>query len=303
MADYLLCGWRLRSDVDLPELLPWTGDDRTPDVRLRLDVVPDRLDGAVDAGPLLQIGTGDVCRFGLRRVGAYLLRQGREIVVQPAAGGDAASLRAFLFGTVFGILAHQRGLLPLHASCIRVGDAAVAFAGRSGTGKSTLAATFLRRGHAVLADDVTVVDPAHPQGPHVLPAFPRLKLWQDAVTALAWDTGQLQPVRPELRKYLLPVGTAAFCAEPLPLSAVIRLETVNDPRHAGLEQLRGLAAVSCLQAEVYRLGLLSRMGDQALLQGRALRLAAALRGLYRLARGHDHADRETLATDILARLS
>ena len=49
--------------------------------------------------------------------------------------------------------------LALHATVIAIGDVAIAVAGASGRGKTTLAMAFHRAGHAVLADDLAVIDP------------------------------------------------------------------------------------------------------------------------------------------------
>ena len=39
--DRQLCGWRVRTDVPLPELLPWTGDaGHPPDIQIRLGPLP-----------------------------------------------------------------------------------------------------------------------------------------------------------------------------------------------------------------------------------------------------------------------
>lgn len=300
MSDRLLCGWRVRSDLPLPEMPPWTGDHREPDIHIRLADVPEAVPDAVHATPLLQIGADGTCRFALRGVGAYLVRAGCEVLVQPAGDPAAPEVRTFLFGTVFGLLVHQRGLLPLHASCVRIGDVAVAFAGPSGVGKSTLAAAFLQRGYDILADDVTVVDVGRPGGPVVLPAFPRLKLWQDAMTAFGIDTAGLETVRPALRKFALPVAER-FHAAPLPMAAVYHLETVRDPRHAERRRLRGLEAVTTLHGNVYRMHKLARIGDPSATLATAVRLAAALPGNWRLARYHDHAGMNAVVADILAR--
>ena len=300
MSDYRLCGWRVRSDLALPDLLPWHGDDRAPDIHIRLTEVPAALTDPVHAGPLLQIARDGTCRFALPRVGAYLVRQGREILVQPADDPEATAVRTFLFGTVFGLLCHQRGTLPLHASCVRIGGVAVAFAGRSGVGKSTLAAAFLRRGYDILADDVTVVDIDQPGGPVVLPAFPRLKLWQDAMTAFDFESTGLEAARPDPPKFVLPVESH-FQAEPLPLATVYHLATVLDPRHAALERLRGLAAVTPLHQAVYRMSMLARIGETSATLAAAVRLAAGLRANWRLVRCHDHAAMDAVVTDILAR--
>src|SRR6185437_8241442 len=81
-------------------------------------------------------------------------------------------------GPVQAILWHQRGLLPLHASAISVNGKAVALAGPSGVGKSTLAAALVGN-HAVLADDICIIDPS--DRPTMLPSTPRLRLWREAL--------------------------------------------------------------------------------------------------------------------------
>lgn len=300
MSDYLLCGWRVRSELPLPELLPWTGDERAPEIHIREGAIPETLPDLVHSTPLLQIAADGTCRFALRRVGAYLVRRGCEVLVQPVVDKNAPELRTFLFGTVFGLLCYQRGLLPLHASCVRIGEEAVAFAGASGVGKSTLAAAFLKRGHDILADDITVVDVDRPGGPVVLPAFPRLKLWQDAMAVFDIDQSGVVPVRSELKKYAVPVE-ARFQATPLPLVAVYHLNTVRDPRHAEIRRLRGMEAVTSLHGDIYRMAKLAHMGERSATLATAIRLAAVLRGNWRLSRCHDHAAMDEIIADILTR--
>src|SRR2546421_132869 len=77
------------------------------------------------------------CRY-LGGVGAFLVRGGREIVVDPAPGVEARVLRLSILGPAFGLLLHQRGRFVLHASAVASGGGVLAFAGGSGWGKSTL---------------------------------------------------------------------------------------------------------------------------------------------------------------------
>lgn len=293
-----LCGLKVDSDLPLPDLLPWTGDGRAPDVEVRLGAVPDRLEDPVHAGPVLQVGRDGTCRYDIAGVAAYLVEAGRRVTVQPRMAADAPDVRLFLLGSVFGGLCHQRGLLPLHAGCVEVGGQAVAFAGESGVGKSTLTAAFLRRGFPVLADDVTVVDVGAPGGPRVLPAFPRIKLWRDAMDGLGLSADGLEPIRAQLEKFHLPVE-AGFRAEPLPLAAVYHLKTVGDARHAGLEPLRGGAAVNALVEAVYRRMAALHMGRRAALMAALMRVAA-LPGL-RLSRVHDLGALDAAVSMIAAR--
>lgn len=248
---YALCGLKVVSDLSLPELLPWAGDEREADVEIRLGDVPRQLDAPVHEGPLLQVGGDGSCRYVIPGVAEFYLQGGRRITLRPLMAPDAADIRLFLLGSVFGFLCHQRGLLPLHAGCVEIDGKAVAFAGPSGVGKSTLTAAFLRQGFRVLADDITVVDVAAPGGPTVLPSFPRIKLWHDVMGGLGLSPDGLERIRPQLQKFQLPL-VEGFRKEPLPLATVYNLKTVSDPRHVGLAPLRGSAAVTALLEGVYR---------------------------------------------------
>ena len=138
----------------------------------------------------------------------YLVRGGREIVVDPSPGGSERNLRLFLLGSALGILCHQRGLLPLHANAIVVEGGAVAFAGHSGAGKSTLAAHFQRSGYEVLCDDVCMISFDEAGRPFAWPGLPRLKLWGDAAAAFGHDSSSLDQAIEGLDKYHVPMAGA-----------------------------------------------------------------------------------------------
>lgn len=279
--DRMLCGWRVASALPLPDVVPWTGDDRAPDLVIDLGPVPERLPDLTVDRPLLQIAGDGTCRFAMPGVAAYLIDPGgARVMVDPAPGASLSEVRLFLLGTVFAVLCYRRGLLPLHASCVRIGDAAVAFAGPSGIGKSTLAGAFAQRGHTVLADDVTVVEPFAPDGPRVLPTFPRLKLWRDAIDRMNLPVDGLERTRPVLEKYNLPVPEA-FCAEPSPLACVVHLEF--GPVLGALDRLRGAKAVDRIRYDLYRRNLMTRLGLGKALMPAMLRTAGAAKGTWAIA--------------------
>ena len=62
-----------------------------------------------------------------------------------------------LSATAIPLMLGERGGLPMHASAVRVGDAALLICALSGRGKSTLAALMAWRGHAQIAEDGVVV--------------------------------------------------------------------------------------------------------------------------------------------------
>jgi hypothetical protein len=219
--------------------------------------------------PFLQVADNGDCRLEIAAAGRYLVRQGREVIVQPALGATSAEVHVFLLGTVFGLLCHQRGLFPLHASCVRIGGGAVAFCGSSGTGKSTLAASLVQRGHSLVADDVTAIDIGASSGPMVLPSMPRMRLWRDSLEALAVPHETLQRDRIELEKYALPVrGIGQFLAEPLPLRAIFLLRSENAPGLNGAARMPAMESVALLTGQIYRRRHAEAMGRKAeLFQG------------------------------------
>lgn len=270
--NYGLCGMCVTSQLELPELAPWLGPDRAPDLEIRIGSVPLRLAGATYEGPLLQISSDGSCRLAIPGVASYLARGGRDITVQPEMDENAPDIRLFLLGTVFAFACHQRGLVPLNAGCVEIDGAAIAFSGAPGVGKSTLAAAFLRRGLRLLADDLTVIDVSAEAGPTVLPSFPRVKLWRDSQEALGWASAAGECVRSEIDKLQFPIGSG-FSPAPLRLSALYHLARSREPRALEVSTLRGIDAAQALLGAVYRHQRAFQMGYAKALTSAVFRMA------------------------------
>lgn len=282
--DRVLGGLRVRSELPLPELLPWTGSDRAVDVRIYLaaDPLPE-LTEITTYHPLIQVAADGRSRFALPAVGSYLISpNGREVTVAPAPGADSAEVRLFLFGTVFAIICHRLGLLALHACCVQVGDKAIAFAGDSGIGKSTLAAGLWKRGFSLLADDITVVDMSMAGAPMVLPSFPQIKLWRDSLEKLGASPDGLRATRAALDKYHLPVRDR-FSTMPLPLAKLVLLKKGQDAAD-GFTPLPALQTLKHQGQILYRPRLMIRLGTQAQQINQYMRLMAEVGGVSTLGR-------------------
>jgi hypothetical protein len=211
----------LTSDLPLPELPP-SKTARLP-VRISIGEVPETI-----ADPTFRSAYCTASRSELllhiQGVAAYHIQDGREVVVQPEPGSNDLDIRGYLLGNIFAILCHQRRLLPLHASAVRIGTGVVAFLGDSGAGKSTLAAFLLERGHSLVADDVCLLDPDAPAQERVLPVAPWLKLWRTSLEALGKQQDGLSRTFHDEDKYRVPVGELARVDEQrLPLTALIFL--------------------------------------------------------------------------------
>ncbi|HEY0411956.1 MAG TPA: hypothetical protein VGD66_02295 [Allosphingosinicella sp.] len=252
-AAYRLFGLSVRSE--LPLALPAAGGPAEADVEIRFGGVVRPAD-TVHGYSLAEGGT----LLGVPKVGWFLIRDGREIVIEPDKGASERNLRLFLLGSAFGALLHQRGLLPLHANAIDVGGRAVAFSGHSGAGKSTIAAWFHDRGHGILADDVCVIgfDPAGRA--LAFPGVPRLRLWREALEASGRTTDGYDRSFDDTDKYDVPTE-GLESPDPLPLAAVYLLGLADeDVEGPAIERLTGVSAVETLVSNTYRGAYLRTIG-------------------------------------------
>ena len=170
---------------------------------------------------LLWAGEDEAC-LSFDRIGSFLVRQGREIVVDPAPGEDERWVRNAVMGPVMGTLLYQRGWLTLHASSTSVGSRAVAFMADRGWGKSTMAAAMVTRGHGLVADDVTAIK-TDGNGPVVTPGYPLLKLWPEAAASVNEDPATLPEIAPGSYKRNLR-ARRRFSSAPLPLGCIYVLD-------------------------------------------------------------------------------
>jgi hypothetical protein len=249
---YRLFGLNLRSEIGLAGLAP-SVESGAADVEIGLGKIPSA------ESPPGYSATPEGTLLTITKVGRYLIRDGREIVIEPAAGASERNLRLFLLGSAVGALLHQRGLLPLHANAIDVGGRAVAFSGHSGAGKSTIAAWFHDRGHPILADDVCVIGFDEAGRALAYPGIPRLRLWREALEASGRDAGAYDRSFDDTEKYDVPTNSEAGL-KPLPLAAIYLLRKAEDGLDSSIERLTGVEAVDTLLSNTYRGGYLRTIG-------------------------------------------
>lgn len=206
------CGLVLRSEFKLPEVFGTIHE--TPsrwDVDIRHGTIPPW------PGPMLRTD-GEAILFR-HQAGRFRAHGGREIHIDAAPGQRESDLLPPVLGSGLGLVLSQRGLLPLHATGIEVGDGAVAPAGRAGAGKSTLAAHLRTRGYRVLCDDMLTLAVNDRRAPVALPGFPILKLAAGEALGVS-DPGSPWPAS---NKRVFPLGES-FSETPQPLRAIYVLE-------------------------------------------------------------------------------
>jgi hypothetical protein len=130
-----------------------------------------------DLGPWLNFAIHD---------GRYLLRfpdqgdywvsfDGKEVQCSPSPQAPNFAIRHLFLNQVLPLILSRQERLVVHASAVVFAQGAAAFVGRSGQGKSTIAATFGAMGCSVLADDCLVLRDS-PGGWMGIPSYPGVRL-------------------------------------------------------------------------------------------------------------------------------
>ncbi len=288
MQDFWYYGWRIRTDLPLTGLARWPGPAQTEvDLHLLRGPVPERLENPDRPAAFLSFDAGGTALLRLPGVFRLMSSDPARATIDLAPGVATAEVESYLLSYVAGFLLHRRGVLPLHASAVEIDGRAVAVAGHSGRGKSTLAAALVRAGHRLLSDDITVVEFAADGGARAIPGSTRLRLKGDAVAAHGLDPATLAPGRAHDQKQVWSRDAVDF--RPVPLAALIRLDIAHEGEGPTLTRLCGPSAVLPLEDIVYRFAMGRRLGRAGDLAYAALRLAAAV-PIHRLARSRDFAD-------------
>jgi hypothetical protein len=116
-----------------------------------------------------------------------------EVCCYRSPGIPLETIRHLFLDQVLPLILSQRGKLVLHASAVAVADGAIAFVGKTGLGKSTLAASFLKAGFPLLTDDCLLLEEREGRL-LVQPSYPGLRLWDDVLDALPEPLAGLAPV-------------------------------------------------------------------------------------------------------------
>ena len=163
---YRWCGLTIRTDIDIPELVPAANaGEREWVVRLGTGRAP-RRDGR-RWFHRWRFPDGRRWVAFARDPAGYLLRfpaladfdvrpAGRLIECYPQSA-PPHTVRHLLLDQVLPLIVGTRDSLALHGSVVATSAGAIAFLGESGLGKSTLAATLGHRGCQVLSDDCCVL--------------------------------------------------------------------------------------------------------------------------------------------------
>lgn len=223
-------------------------------------------------------GTG--VYFQLPDLARFLVEEGSRIAVYPEPDCRWEEVEPYLLGTAMAIIYHQRRIHPLHAACLARSDVAIAMAGDSGEGKTTLAMTMMRRGSTLLTDDVV---PLEWQDERLLvhAEKPVLKLWRDSANHFDIRVDGLAPILYQEEKYYLP--TEMQVTEPSYLQHLVVLVSDDSLHKPVLEPVNRLEALAYIRQHTHRPSLVQPIWGEQEFLGQSMAVASAIK-VWRLTR-------------------
>ena len=252
---YMLCGWHTHSEFPLTGVPTFTPDATDADVVIEI---------GHGASPLANSGeifeySRDCWLVNIQGIADFEISKGHQIRVWPSAGATQKDIEIFLFGQAWGVLCHQRGILPLHASAIASGGGITAFAGYSGVGKSTTAALMSSLGFEVIADDILPVSFNQGSLPGAWPYLRRFKLHTNSVARLGLTpTEQVSEALDNERYFVAPKFSAVDKWSRL--DRIFLLEVDRTISRAMIDDVTGADAVRTLVDQTYNFGYVLESG-------------------------------------------
>ncbi len=161
---------------------------------------------------------------------------GDTVIAYPATGTDAATVEHLYINQLVPLALSRQGRPAFHASVVTVPGGAVAFLGKTGMGKSTLAASFALEDATFLTDDALLIDES--SGIRAMPSHASLRLWEDSIEALIpEDTPKAGAISYSSKARLLAGDALRYTNEPVALLAAFELQwqDIDDIRIQPLE--------------------------------------------------------------------
>ena len=242
-----------------------------------------------DGEPALLFGRSDggyLLRFP-RLADFHVSRDGNYVRCWPSPDTPLETIRHLFLDQIVPIILSRNGNLVLHGSAVLTPNGVVAFLGETGRGKSTLASSFSEKGAPVLTDDCLMVTEANEQL-WVVPSYPSLRLWPEAVDALFGSDRPVAEVAhySEKKRVDGQLGLS-FCSEPAALRRIYVLVPVDHSEGKSVSIVPLSVRDACM--ELVKFTYLVDVTDRERLRHDFERLSrvAALHLIYRLSFPHD----------------
>jgi len=175
---------------------------------------------------LAKISNGYLLRFH-HLTDFFVNGEGNQITYTPENAIPEETVHHLLLDQVIPLVINLKGGQALHVSAVLMPQGVVAFAGPTGSGKSTLSGGLFNLGYPLVCDDCLALLLKNDEI-FAMPAYPGLRLWEDALTYLFGDNGTYGSVAhyTDKRRVEIEKIPKAYCTDPKPLK---RIYTIADP--------------------------------------------------------------------------
>lgn len=246
LSGFRAFGLTIASEFDIPGAIQLTHADANADIVIREGNSAIGLAEAVN-GPYTR--NGKALLFDAMGVARYLASTPQQLFIEPYEGADPDYICKLLIATALPMMLWMRGGVVMHAAgIIPAGtDRAIAIAGPSGIGKSTLALRFMDLGARLVGDDslwLTLSD-----------GKPAVR----GLTGMAFQSNE--PGGPRTDFNIPPQSQV----EEARLGAIITLRTTNSETPEAPQRLHGVAAIEALLRNRHRPKIPAILGLEAAL--------------------------------------
>lgn len=250
-------GLRINSDIALPELIQTTSGNGI-DVEIRYKDLSQEWDSLSIGKKQVAVAKKGYFIFKVPGNAIFQVSGGKHIFISPLPGSTEDKIRLYILGTCMGALLLQNSILPLHGSAVVLNGKAYAFVGDSGAGKSTLSSVFMKKGYKLLTDDLIAL--SFKDGvPHVIPAYPQQKLWENSILEFSMNKEDYKPLADRETKYAVPRDDE-FCQELAPLTGIFELTVHQEKTDVILERVKPLEQIQLLYRHTFRQFLIRSFG-------------------------------------------
>lgn len=179
--------------------------------------------------------------------------KGNRITARRIGAESMESFYDYLLTQVLSFALLRQGIESLHSSVVVIDGRAIGFLGDSGSGKSSLVATFLKSGFPLVTDDMLVLQ--RNNGSFMAhPGLPRIKLFPKVASTLLGRRVNGTRMNPSTSKMVIPLLPEESCRVPVPLSSLYILNspaTARPNRKVTIRRLSRRAAFVALIQNVF----------------------------------------------------
>lgn len=171
-----------------------------------------------------------------------------------------STIMAFLYGSILTVALQLNDLFALHASAISNNGSLSLFSGRSGIGKSTLAAQLHTRGYGLFSDDKCVLNWSEDQSCYFAePSIQIIRLWQDALDNL-YNTaflGHRDDIVARVNKFQFKLNHSSIMKDAEKISSFNIIRNVAKDKSLQIRPATGMRKLRLLKEQTHRIGYLA----------------------------------------------